>query len=47
MGKIHPICWSLENIKELEKFLWFVLNEGEHQFIIPKEFVKKQKENEN
>ena len=43
MGQIHPIGWSLENLKELEKFLWFVSNKGEHPFITPKKYIEKQK----
>jgi len=34
--------WSSRDIEELERFLCFVLEKGEHQFITPKEFVKKQ-----
>jgi hypothetical protein len=30
--------------KSLEKFLCFVLNKGEHQFITPKKFVEKEEE---
>ena len=47
IGQIHPVSYNLKNLKELEKFLWFVLNEGEHQFITPKKFVEKQTKNEN
>lgn len=42
MGQIHPSCWSSRDIEELERFLYFVLEKGKHQFITPKEFVKKQ-----
>jgi hypothetical protein len=44
MGQIHPSSWSFKDIKELEKFLCFVLDRGEHKFITPIEFVEKQKE---
>jgi hypothetical protein len=42
MGQIHPALWNLKNLKELEKFLCFVINEGEHQFTTPKQLVEKQ-----
>ena len=42
MGQIHPSSWSFKDLKELEKFLCFVINEGEHQFITPKQLVEKQ-----
>ena len=41
MGQIHPSLWNSINLKELEKFLCFVINEGEHQFITPKQLVEK------
>ena len=44
MGQIHPASWSLRDLKELEKFLCFVLNKDEHQFITPKKFVEKEEE---
>jgi peptidoglycan/xylan/chitin deacetylase (PgdA/CDA1 family) len=43
MGQIHPSSWSFKDLKELEKFLCFVINEGEHQFITPKQLVEKSK----
>ena len=42
MGEIHPTSWNSKNLKELEKFLCFMINEGEHQFITPKQLVEKQ-----
>ena len=42
MGEIHPASWNSKNLKELEKFLCFMINEGEHQFITPKQLVEKQ-----
>ena len=42
MGQIHPALWNAMNLKELEKFLCFVINEGEHQFITPKQLIEKQ-----
>jgi len=42
MGEIHPAKWNLKDLKELEKFLCFVINEGEHQFITPKQLIEKQ-----
>lgn len=42
MGEIHPASWNSKNLKELEKFLCFVINEDEHQFITPKQLVEKQ-----
>jgi len=42
MGQIHPASWNSKNLKEVEKFLCFVINEGEHQFITPKQLVEKQ-----
>ena len=48
MGQIHPASWSFKDLNELENFLCFVLDRGEHQFITPSEFVEKQKkENKN
>jgi hypothetical protein len=44
MGQIHPASWNSINLKGLEKFLCFVINEGEHQFITPKKFVEKEEE---
>ena len=41
MGQTYPPSWSFKDIKELEKFLRFVLDKGEYQFITPKEFVEK------
>ena len=42
MGQIHPSSWSFKDLEELEKFLCFVIDRGEHQFISPKKFVEKQ-----
>ena len=41
MGQIHPAKWSLRDLEDLDRFLYFVLNEGEHLFVTPKGFVEK------
>jgi peptidoglycan/xylan/chitin deacetylase (PgdA/CDA1 family) len=44
MGQIHPSCWSVRDLNDLERFLCFVLGKGEHLFITPKNLLKNEKE---